>query len=78
MDQLRCAGLYCGRYYLPDGNLSACEACPRGFRANALTICEPCNDSPTFYDWLYLGFMVLFPLICHWFAIDSTPQFTGR
>uniref|UniRef100_A0A8D8XHA6 JNK1/MAPK8-associated membrane protein n=1 Tax=Cacopsylla melanoneura TaxID=428564 RepID=A0A8D8XHA6_9HEMI len=77
MDLSRCPGLYCGRFPLPDGNWSSCTACPRGFRANAASICEACNDNPTFYDWLYLGFMVMFPLICHWFAIDSTPQFRG-
>ncbi|XP_044265137.1 JNK1/MAPK8-associated membrane protein [Tribolium madens] len=68
---LPCPGWYCGRVPLPNGTLSACGSCPRGFRRNDTTfICEPCTDSPTFYDWLYLGFMVLLVQILHWFFID--------
>ncbi|KAK7794477.1 hypothetical protein R5R35_004700 [Gryllus longicercus] len=66
----KCPGLYCGRELLPDGSWGNCSACPRGFRANASSACVPCNDSPVFYDWLYLGFMVLLALILHWFFID--------
>lgn len=66
----RCPGLYCGRELFPDGNWSDCGACPRGFRANASSICVPCDDEPQFYDWLYLGFMVLLALVLHWFCID--------
>ncbi|XP_018328300.1 JNK1/MAPK8-associated membrane protein isoform X2 [Agrilus planipennis] len=68
---MRCPGLYCGRTYLESGILSECGSCPRGFRRNDATfICEPCNDNPTLYDWLYLGFMALLPLVLHWFFID--------
>lgn len=67
-----CPGLYCGRELLPDGNWTDCGACPKGFRVNASSICVPCNDEPIFYDWLYLGFMALLPLVLHWFCIDST------
>lgn len=67
----RCPGLYCGRELLPDGNWSDCGACPRGFRANVSSACEPCDDAPIFYDWLYLGFMVLLALVLHWFCIDT-------
>ncbi|CAL7951103.1 unnamed protein product [Xylocopa violacea] len=66
----RCPGLYCGREILPDGNLSDCGACLRGFRANASSICVPCEDEPMLYDWLYLWFMVLLALLLHWFCID--------
>ncbi|XP_017793682.1 PREDICTED: JNK1/MAPK8-associated membrane protein [Habropoda laboriosa] len=66
----RCPGLYCGRDLLPDGNWSDCSACPRGFRANASSICVPCDDEPMLYDWLYLGFMALLALVLHWFCID--------
>ncbi|XP_017883066.1 JNK1/MAPK8-associated membrane protein [Ceratina calcarata] len=66
----RCPGLYCGRELLPDGNWSDCGACSRGFRANASSICVPCEDEPMFYDWLYLGFMVLLALNLHWCSID--------
>lgn len=68
---MSCPGWYCGRISLPNGELSDCGPCPRGFRRNETTfICEPCMDSPSFYDWLYLGFMVLLVLILHCFFID--------
>ncbi|CAH1365673.1 hypothetical protein MTP99_001931 [Tenebrio molitor] len=66
-----CPGWYCGKQYFSDGSLSDCGSCPRGFRRNDTSyICEPCTDSPAFYDWLYLGFMVLLVLVLHWFFID--------
>lgn len=67
----RCPGTYCGRELLSDGNWSDCGACPRGFHANASSACVPCEDTPVFYDWLYLGFMVLLALVLHWFCIDT-------
>lgn len=68
---MSCPGWYCGRISLPNGEISDCGPCPRGFRRNETTfICEPCMDNPTFYDWLYLGFMVLLVLILHCFFID--------
>lgn len=69
----KCPGLYCGRTLLDDNKWSDCSSCPRGFRVNAsseFSECFPCNDQPTFYDWLYLGFMVLLALVLHWFFID--------
>jgi len=66
-----CPGLYCGQTILDNGTLSSCGPCVRGFRRNESThICEPCLDSPQFYDWLYLGFIVLTVLVLHWFFID--------
>ncbi|XP_041969914.1 JNK1/MAPK8-associated membrane protein [Aricia agestis] len=65
-----CPGLYCGRTENEDGSWSDCGACPRGFRTNASSYCVECTDEPTLYDWQYLGFMVLLPLILHWFFID--------
>ncbi|KAL7301444.1 hypothetical protein TKK_0005884 [Trichogramma kaykai] len=70
----RCPGMYCGRTLLTSGNWSRCGACPRGFRSNGSSICLPCEDSPTFYDWLYLGFMALLGLVLHWFCIDTVSQ----
>lgn len=68
---MKCPGLYCGTLSLENGQTSDCGSCPRGFRRNDTTfICEPCTDAPAFYDWLYLGFMVLLVLIFHWFFID--------
>lgn len=66
-----CPGRYCGRIVEENGEVGDCGSCPRGFRRNETTfICDPCLDSPEFYDWLYLGFMVLVVLILHWFFID--------
>lgn len=72
----KCPGSYCGRT-LQDGNWSECGSCLRGFRVNASTEfsgCFPCDDTPTFYDWLYLGFMMLLALILHWFFIDMVAK----
>lgn len=69
-----CPGLYCGTVLLPDGNWSACGACPRGFRTNITSECIPCKEEPTFYDWLYMGFMALLPLTLHWFSIDMAAK----
>lgn len=33
-------------------------------------VCEPCTESPELYDWLYLGFMAMLPLVLHWFFIE--------
>lgn len=53
---------------------SDCGACPRGYRVNIslseFSECMPCKSNPTTYDWLYLGFMAMLPLILHWFFID--------
>lgn len=66
-----CPGWYCGRQLLPNNEFSNCGFCPRGFRRNDTSyICELCADSPSFYDWLYLGFMFLLVLVLHWFFID--------
>lgn len=71
MSEVRsCPGLYCGRTELSDGQWSDCGACPRGYRTNSSSYCMPCNDEPTLYDWQYVGFMVLLPLVLHWFFID--------
>lgn len=72
----KCPGLYCGRQLLENVSISwniECGACPRGYRVNsdnAYSVCEKCENNPSTYDWLYLGFMAMLPLILHWFFID--------
>ncbi|ESO93614.1 hypothetical protein LOTGIDRAFT_119100 [Lottia gigantea] len=62
----KCPGLYCGRV-----NPGAeCGACPRGYQPNENSLCIRCENKPTFYDWLYMGFMALLSLCLHWFYID--------
>lgn len=63
-----CPGLYCGKVATND----TCGACPRGYRPDNFSQCQRCNDSVTFYDALYLGFMALISLALHWYFIDST------
>ncbi|CAG9830262.1 unnamed protein product [Diabrotica balteata] len=71
LNNMSCPGLYCGRTQLSNYELSECGPCPRGFRRNETTyICELCTDEPFFYDWLYLGFVVLLMLVLHCFFID--------
>lgn len=67
-----CPGWYCGKILLSQNNYSDyCTACPRGFRRDEKTFyCTPCLESPIFYDWLYLGFMIVLTLVLHWFFID--------
>uniref|UniRef100_A0A8B9SN61 JNK1/MAPK8 associated membrane protein n=1 Tax=Anas platyrhynchos TaxID=8839 RepID=A0A8B9SN61_ANAPL len=56
-----CLGLYCGRTVLAvNGSVETygdCGVCPR-------------VGSPDRYDWLYLGFMAMLPLVLHWFFIE--------
>lgn len=46
------------------------QVCPRGERTNLQKVCERCTESPELYDWLYLGFMAMLPLVLHWFFIE--------
>ncbi|XP_013406162.1 JNK1/MAPK8-associated membrane protein [Lingula anatina] len=66
-----CRGLYCGRVRHEDGSFGDCGACPHGQRPNN-SVCSPCENTPPLYDWLYLGFMAIAPLVLHWFFIDFT------
>lgn len=69
----KCPGLYCGRLYLENDTYSDCGACPRGYQV-VESECRACIDHPTTYDWLYLGFMALMPLIGSWFFIDMAAK----
>ncbi|CAG9862108.1 unnamed protein product [Phyllotreta striolata] len=66
-----CPGMYCGRIRSDGLELSDCGPCPRGYRRNDSSfICELCTDALSFYDWLYLGFIVATVVVLHWFFID--------
>ncbi|CAF0973439.1 unnamed protein product [Didymodactylos carnosus] len=56
-----CPGKYCG---IQD-NSTTCGACTRGYRSEN-GICLPCEDSLSLYNVMYLCFMTLLALICHW------------
>ncbi|NWQ75538.1 JKAMP protein, partial [Columbina picui] len=72
--QPACLGLYCGRIVLAvNGSAETygdCGVCPRGQRTDDKKICRECVGSPDLYDWLYLGFMAMLPLVLHWFFIE--------
>merc|ERR1712059_93826 len=56
---------------------SACGPCPRGWRVynpGVSHLCEPCAQTSSLYEWLYLGFIVLFTLLAHWVAVDFTTK----
>ncbi|KAL4239045.1 hypothetical protein ACF0H5_003749 [Mactra antiquata] len=67
-----CPGLYCGRQELGPGKYTSCGACPRGYQPLYNSICNECTSSPTFYDWLYLGFMAIMSVLLHLYFIDYT------
>lgn len=71
---MACFGLYCGKTLLFKNSSTEiygeCGACPRGQRTNEEKYCQPCTEPPELYDWLYLGFMALLPLVSHWLCIE--------
>ncbi|ESN97664.1 hypothetical protein HELRODRAFT_85220 [Helobdella robusta] len=72
---MTCLGLYCGRLLLGNGTLSECGACPSGSRVNASSgICQECTNILSDYDWFYLLFMALLPLLSNYFFIDVTSK----
>lgn len=69
--ELSCPGYYCGRLDLGNGRTSDCGSCPTGTRVNLTHIfCQPCTDSPSSYDLMYLLFMATVPLLFHAVYID--------
>jgi len=43
----------------------------KGHKKDELYRCVPCDGDLSLYDWLYLGFMALMPLILHFASIDT-------
>lgn len=72
IQNLRCPGYYCGRRELGNGLTSDCGSCPSGTRVNVNLsyICQPCTDTPSPYDLMYLLFMAAVPLLFHAVYID--------
>jgi JNK1/MAPK8-associated membrane protein len=67
---MRCPGLYCGRMPLGNDTFSDCGACERGWKRNESFICQPCDSTLGGYDWSFLAFSVIVPLLIHSFLID--------
>jgi len=59
----KCLGLYCGRMKFNNSVWDACGACSSGFRADINSKCRKCSSNPNIYQWLYLGFMAMLPII---------------
>ncbi|CAJ0961113.1 unnamed protein product, partial [Mesorhabditis belari] len=77
----RCPG-FCGRNPSDPTNGSVCQACPWGWRVPPLThlhpstlsdprasICEPCLSPLPAYDWLYLLFVAILPILINCFFV---------
>lgn len=65
-----CLGLYCGRIYSNKTGWSECGACPSGYRVDIHhLVCQKCDESPSIYEWLYLGFMFMLPIFKQWMWI---------
>ncbi|CAB3398399.1 unnamed protein product [Caenorhabditis bovis] len=52
-----------------------CAACPWGYRASKRSICEPCTSPLPVYDWMYLLFIALLPLLLHMQFIRSARKY---
>ncbi|KAF1751308.1 hypothetical protein GCK72_017862 [Caenorhabditis remanei] len=48
-----------------DSTFSRCGPCSFGYRSNAASICESCDNPLQPYDWMYLLFVALLPLLLH-------------
>lgn len=71
---LNCPGLYCGRNILGNETYSDCGACARGTKRDENSICQLCLESLIIYDWLFLIFAIIVPLLIHSFLIDYTAK----
>ncbi|KAK6013095.1 hypothetical protein OSTOST_21650 [Ostertagia ostertagi] len=77
---------FCGRYKLPAGNdsgtetiWSECGPCKWGNGAVDHRVCSPCQSELSPYDWLFLLFMAILPLLVHCFCVHwHTPKNTSR
>jgi len=74
-----CPGNYCGRSPLNATHVSECGRCQRGWRVadNVWSLCQLCEDAPSFYDWLFLAFEAIFVLVLHLYSIDLSVRQRG-
>lgn len=69
---MKCPGLYCGRMPLGNDTFGDCGACARGWKRDVDSICQPCDSPLLNYDWSFLVFSIIVPLLIHSFLIDFT------
>lgn len=75
MNYDRCPGIYCGRMPLGNDTYSDCGACDRGWKRNSSSYeCIECKSSLSNYDFLFLAFNCVVPLLIHLFLIDFTTK----
>ncbi|MFH4976069.1 hypothetical protein AB6A40_002778 [Gnathostoma spinigerum] len=76
-----CPG-FCGRTYTTsygNSSFSECQACSWGSRSIDKVLCSPCMEPLPLYDWLYLTFVAIIPLLLHSFFIQHyASEKTGR
>ena len=80
MSDCFCPGKYCGcvtslnqNLSFEDNYLTGCGRCPRGSRVNPDSgVCQPCDEQPSFYDWLYLTSVIIVLFISHMYIVDYT------
>lgn len=75
---------FCGRYQLYTNNTSEstwseCGPCKWGSSAVNHRVCIPCESDLSTYDWLFLIFMTILPLLVHCFCVHLyAPKNTSR
>lgn len=73
MNLEKCPGYYCSRMPLGNETYSDCGACDRGWKRND-TVCVKCEENLSPYDFLFLAFNSIIPLLIHLFLIDFTTK----
>lgn len=75
---------FCGRYHVhanssSEPTWSECGPCKWGTSAVNHRICVPCESDLSTYDWLFLFFMTMLPLLVHCFCVHLyTPRNMSR
>jgi hypothetical protein len=72
---LKCPGYYCGRMPVTNETFSDCGACDRGWKRNEEFVCVKCDEELQLYDFLFLAFNCIVPLLIHLFLIDFTIKY---
>jgi len=68
-----CPGKFCGCLFtvnISDSEIGTCGKCPRGSRVDQSGFCMPCDQSPEFYDWLYIASVLIVLFVSHVSIVD--------
>ncbi|XP_075260118.1 JNK1/MAPK8-associated membrane protein-like [Convolutriloba macropyga] len=76
-EQCFCPGRYCGCFLPPNSTFTSvlvnCGKCPRSSRVDVSSgLCKDCDESPEFYDWLYISSVLIVLFVSHISIIDWT------